>query len=75
MDVCVTKNKLEKGLKALDFLDTNMNIISNWLTDMEYKLNEIEDIPLTEDNLEVQIKLIKVRFIMIIKQLLLKIYY
>lgn len=42
-----------------------MNIISNWLTNVEHKLDEIEDIPITEDNLEAQIKLIKVRFIII----------
>lgn len=65
IDVCGARSKLEKGLKALDFLDSNMNIISKWLTDMEHKLDEIEDIPLTEDNLEVQINVIKVRFIII----------
>ncbi|VVC26815.1 Hypothetical protein CINCED_3A012694 [Cinara cedri] len=58
-DIFSTKCKLEKGLKVLDFLDTNVNKISNWLTEMEQKLNEIENIQLPEKNIEDQIKFIK----------------
>lgn len=61
-DIYSAKCKLEKGLKALDFLDTNINMMSNWLTEMEQKLNEIDNIKLSEKNID-QIKFIKVRLI------------
>lgn len=60
IDISNTKCKLEKGLKALDFLDTNINSMSNWLNEVEKKLDEIDDIQLSE-NLEDQIKYIEVR--------------
>lgn len=61
MDICSTKCKLEKGLKALEILDTNINLMSNWLTEMEQTLDEIENIQLSEKNIKDQIKFIKVR--------------
>lgn len=60
-DIYDTKYKLEKGLNALDFLDTNINIMSNWLTVVEQKLDEFENTQLSEKNAEVAIKFIKVR--------------
>lgn len=64
-DIYDTKYKLEKGLNALDFLDTNMNIMSNWLTEVEQKLDEFEKTQLSEKNAEAAKKFIDVRFIMI----------
>lgn len=46
----------------MEFLDTNINIISNWLTEIEQKLDKIEDSQLLDKNLEAQIEFIKVRF-------------
>lgn len=63
MDIRSTQFKLEKGLKALDFLDNNMNIMSKWLAKVEQKLDEIEDAQLSEQNLDGQITFIKVKFI------------
>jgi len=65
-DINDTKNKLEKGLNALDFLDTNINIMSNWLTEVEQKLDEFEKTQLSEKNAEVTMKFIKVRFTIIL---------
>lgn len=64
-DIYETKCQLEKGLNALDFLDTNINIMSNWLTEVEQKLDKIENTQLPEKNVETQIKFIQVRFIII----------
>lgn len=64
-DIIDTKYKLEKGLNALDFLDTNIDIMSNWLTEVEQKLDEFENTQLTEENAEVTMKFIKVRFTII----------
>lgn len=64
-DINETKYKLEKGLNALDFLDTNMNIMSNWMTEVEQKLDEFENTQLSEKNAEVTMKFIEVRFISI----------
>jgi len=64
-DINDTKYKLEKGLNALDFLDTNINIMSNWLTEVEQKLDEFKNTQLSEKNAEVTMKFIKVRFIII----------
>lgn len=75
MDIYDTKCKLEKGLNALDFLDTNINIMSNWLTEVEQKLDEFENTQLPEKNVEHQIKFIKVRFIIIIIFYFFKIYF
>lgn len=61
MDICSTRSKLEKGLKALDILDTNINKMSNWLTEMEQTLDKIENIQLSEKNIKDQIKFIQVR--------------
>lgn len=60
MDICNTKCKLEKGLNALEFLDININSICNWLTEVEQKLDEIDDMQFP-DNLEAQIKYIEVK--------------
>ncbi|XP_022178731.1 dystrophin, isoforms A/C/F/G/H-like isoform X1 [Myzus persicae] len=57
-DIYDTKYKLEKGLNALDFLDTNMNIMSNWLTEVEQKLDEFEKTQLSEKNAEAAKKFI-----------------
>jgi len=59
-DIQDTKYKLEKGLNALDFLDTNINIMSNWLTEMEQKLDEFESTKLPDKNADVTMKFIKV---------------
>ncbi|XP_026807467.1 dystrophin-like [Rhopalosiphum maidis] len=59
MDIHDTKCKLEKGLNALDFLDTNINIMSNWLTKVEQKLDEFENIQLSETNVEAKNKFTK----------------
>lgn len=64
-DLYDTKYKLEKGLNALDFLDTNINIMSNWLTAVEQKLDEFKNTELPEKNAEITMKFIKVRFITI----------
>lgn len=63
MDVSNTKCKLEKGLKTLEFLDTNINSLSIWLTEVEQKLDEVEDTQLTNKNIENQVKYINVRFV------------
>jgi len=63
IDIGDAQFKLEKGLKALDFLDNNMNIMSKWLTEVEQKLDEIEDTQFVKKNLETQITFIKVKFI------------
>lgn len=65
MDIHDTKCKLEKGLNALDFLDTNINIMSNWLTKVEQKLDEFENIQLSKTNVEAKIKFTKVILIFI----------
>lgn len=65
IDIYDTKSKLEKGLNALDFLDTNINNISNWLTKVEQRLDEFENIQLPEKNVEAKIKFTKVIFIII----------
>lgn len=64
MDICNTKCKLEKGLNALEFLDTNINSMCKWMTEVEQKLDEIDEMQLL-DNLETQIKYIEVRLITI----------
>jgi len=63
MDIGSTQFKLEKGLKALHFLDNNMNLMSKWLTEVEQKLDEIENIQLPEKNLKAYIIFIQVTFI------------
>jgi len=63
IDIGDAQFKLEKGLKALDFLDNNMNIMSKWLTEVEQKIDEIEDTQFAEKNLEAQITFIKVKLI------------
>lgn len=63
IDICSIKSKLEKGVKALEFLDANIIIMSNWLTEIEQKLDQIEDSQLPDRNLKAQIDFIKVRFI------------
>lgn len=65
MDICNTKCKLEKGLKGLDFLDININTMSNWLTNVEKNLDKIENTQLPKRNLEDQITFLKVRLIII----------
>lgn len=60
MDISNTKCKLEKGLNALEFLDSNINSMCGWLTEIEQKLDEIDDTELP-DNIEAQIKYIEVR--------------
>lgn len=60
MDIYNTKSKLEKGLKTLQFLDNNINSLSNWLDEIEQKLYEIEDNHSPEKNVEVQLQFIKV---------------
>lgn len=62
LDICNIKSKLEKGLKALDFMDININTMSNWLTEVEQKLDEIENTQLSEENLDSHIKYIQVKF-------------
>lgn len=64
IDINNTQLKLEKGLKALDFLETNINSLSKWLTVVEQKLNEIEDNQLFEKNSEAHVFII-VRFTII----------
>ncbi|XP_050057098.1 dystrophin, isoforms A/C/F/G/H isoform X3 [Aphis gossypii] len=59
IDIYDTKSKLEKGLNALDFLDTNINNMSNWLTKVEQRLDEFENIQLPEKNVEAKIKFSK----------------
>lgn len=66
IDIYDTKSKLEKGLNALDFLDTNINNMSNWLTKVEQRLDEFENIQLPEKNVEAKIKFSKVIFIIIL---------
>lgn len=66
LDICGTKCKLENGLKALDFLDVNIDSMSNWLTKVEQNLDKIEDTQLPKKNLEDQIIFLKVRFITIL---------
>lgn len=66
IDIYDTKSKLEKGLNALDFLNTNINNMSNWLTKVEQRLDEFENIQLPEKNIESKIKFSKVIFIIII---------
>ncbi|XP_025206146.1 dystrophin, isoforms A/C/F/G/H-like [Melanaphis sacchari] len=58
-DINDTKYKLEKGLNALDFLDTNINLMSNWLAKVEEKLDEFENTQLPEKNMESKIKFTK----------------
>lgn len=65
IDIYDIKSKLEKGLNALDFLDTNINNLSNWLTKVEQRLDEFESIQLSEKNVEAKIKFSKVIFIII----------
>lgn len=64
-DINNTQLKLEKGLKALDFLENNINSLSKWLTIVEQKLNEIENKQLFEKNSEAHV-FIKVRFAIIL---------
>lgn len=64
-DINNTQLKLEKGLKALDFLENNINTLSKWLTIVEQKLNEIENKQLFEKNSEAHIFII-VRFAIIL---------
>lgn len=66
IDIYDTKSKLEKGLNALDFLDTNINNMSNWLTKVEQRLDEFENIQFPEKNVETKIKFSKVIFIIIL---------
>lgn len=61
LDICNTECKLKKGLNALEFLDNNIYSISNWLTEVEQKLDEIDGMQLS-NNLEAQIQNIEVRF-------------
>lgn len=63
LDVHNTNCKLDKGLNALNFIDTNINGISEWLTGVEQKLNEIESTQPPEKKLEAQQKFNKVNFI------------
>jgi len=74
-DIHDTKYKLEKGLNALEFLDTNINVMSNWLTEVEKKLDEFESSQLPDKNAEVTMKFIKVRlkviFIIVFKKYIL----
>lgn len=65
MDINNTQLKLEKGLKALDFLENNINSLSKWLTIVEQKLNEIENNQLFEKNSEAHAFII-VRFTIIL---------
>lgn len=63
LDVHNTNCKLDKGLNALNFIDTNINGISEWLTGVEQKLNEIQSTQPPEKKLEAQQKFNKVNFI------------
>lgn len=65
MDINNVKCKLEKGLKVLDFLDNNINCLSNWLTEVEEKLYAYESSQSSEKSSEAQLKYITVRFLVI----------
>lgn len=65
LDIFDIKCKLESGLKALDFLDVNINSMSNWLTNVEQNLDKIKDTQLPKISLEDQIIFLRVRFIII----------
>lgn len=65
IDINNTQLKLEKGLKALDFLENNINSLSKWLTIVEQKLNEIENNQLFEKKSEAHVFII-VRFTIIL---------
>lgn len=43
-------------------MDININTMSNWLTEVEQKLDEIENTQLSEENLDSHIKYIQVKF-------------
>lgn len=56
------KGRLEQGLKCLELMDANINILSVWITNVEQFLNKNKDIHLDENVLKDQIKFIKVNF-------------
>ncbi|XP_050442847.1 dystrophin-like isoform X2 [Adelges cooleyi] len=55
-EVSHTKEKLEKGLRCLKLFDSNINILSKWLTDVEQNLDKIEDPHEADKNLDAQIR-------------------